>query len=58
MPDDLSKRRPQDSSRINVNEPWELKYWTKQLGVTPNQLKRAVRKVGVTVRDVRRYLGK
>lgn len=28
MADDLKKRAPQDSSRINVHEPWEVKYRT------------------------------
>ena len=29
MSDDVRKRGPEDRSRINVNEPWELKYWSK-----------------------------
>ena len=58
MPDDLSKRRPQDSSKINVNEPWELEYWCKLFGVTPQQLKQAVQKVGVMVAAVKKHLGK
>lgn len=58
MPDDLSKRGPQDRTRINVNESWELDYWCKQLGVTPEELKQAVQKAGVMVTDVRRHLGK
>lgn len=58
MPDDLSNRGPADRSRINVNEPWEVEWWCKQLGVTPEQLREAVRKVGVMVSDVRRHLGK
>ena len=58
MPDDLSNRGPQDRTRINVHEPWELQYWSNHLGVTPEQLKAAVQKVGVMVSDVRRHLGK
>ncbi len=58
MTDDLSKRRPQDASRINVNEKWELQYWCKELRVTADELKQAVKKVGVMVKDVRRQLGK
>ncbi len=58
MPDDLHNRGPQDRSRINVHEPWELQYWSNHFGVTHEQLSAAVQKVGVMVSDVRRYLGK
>jgi hypothetical protein len=56
--DNLSIRRPQDPTKINVHEPWELSYWTKSLGVTADQLRSAVRAVGVSVAAVRRHLGK
>ncbi|MDH1180866.1 DUF3606 domain-containing protein, partial [Achromobacter mucicolens] len=46
MSDDLSKRGPQDRSRINVNEAHELRYWTQALGVTEAQLRDAVKAVG------------
>ena len=49
MSDNLNNRGPQDASRINVNEDWELKHWTRQLGVSEEALKAAVKKVGVTV---------
>jgi hypothetical protein len=58
MSDDLSNRGPADRSRINVNEPWELKYWSKELGVTPDRLKELVRQHGVSVAAVRKALGK
>jgi hypothetical protein len=57
MPDDLSKRGPQDRLRINSNEAWELKWWCRRLRVSPEKLKAAVHKVGPMVTDVRRYLG-
>lgn len=57
MPDDLSNRGPQDRTRINVHEPWELNYWTKELGLTAEELKQAVKEAGVMVADVRRHLG-
>jgi hypothetical protein len=40
---------------VNVHEPWELKYWSEKFGVTAEQLKGAVKKVGVTVEDIERY---
>jgi hypothetical protein len=41
-----------------VHERWELDYWTKELGVTPDELKDAVKQVGPMAKDVRRHLGK
>jgi hypothetical protein len=58
MPDDKSKRGPADRSRINVNEPYEVEYWTKHLGVSAQQLKECVKRVGPMVTDVKRCLGK
>ncbi|CAB3833872.1 MULTISPECIES: DUF3606 domain-containing protein [Achromobacter] len=58
MSDDLSKRGPQDRSRINVNEAHELRYWTQALGVTEAQLREAVKAVGPSATAVREHLGK
>lgn len=58
MSDDLTQRGPQDRARINVNEPHELRYWTKALGVTEEQLKQAVNQVGVSVDKVKSHFGK
>jgi hypothetical protein len=57
MPDDPSKRGPQDSSRVNIHESWELEYWCKQFNVKPSELKDCVRKVGAMVEDVKKCLG-
>ncbi|CUI77615.1 DUF3606 domain-containing protein [Achromobacter sp. NPDC008082] len=58
MSDDLTNRGPQDRARINVNEDHELRYWTKQLGVSELQLKEAVKAVGVSVEAVKQHLKK
>ncbi|CAB3852128.1 hypothetical protein LMG26686_02016 [Achromobacter mucicolens] len=58
MSDDLSKRGPQDRSRINVNEAHELRYWTQALDVTEAQLREAVKAVGPSATAVREHLGK
>ncbi|EJL05477.1 MULTISPECIES: DUF3606 domain-containing protein [Pseudomonas] len=58
MADDLSNRGPQDRSRISTSEEWEVRYWTKELGVTEDELKAAVKAVGSAVIDVRRQLKK
>lgn len=52
MSDNLNQRGPQDASRINVNEEWELRYWTNKLGVSAEELKAAVKKAGVSVEAV------
>ena len=58
MSDDLSKRRPQDASKVNVNETWELEYWSNKFGVTKERLKEAVKAVGTSAVVVQNYLGK
>jgi len=58
MADDLSNRGPQDRDRINTSEAWELKYWTKELGVTEEALKAAVKAAGPLAADVREELRK
>ena len=56
MVDDLTNRGPQDRSRVNVNEPWEVRYWCGQFGCTEEQLRQAVGKVGVMRDNVEREL--
>ena len=58
MADDKTNRGPADRARVNVNESWELQYWTKELGVSSDKLKETVKRVGPMVTDVRRELGK
>ena len=58
MSDDPTKRDYRDRDRINVKEDYELQYWTKELGVTPEKLKQTVEKVGVMATDGRKALGK
>jgi hypothetical protein len=58
MSDDLTKKRPQDASKVNVHEAWELKYWCGKFGVTEQKLKDAVRAVGTQSAAVARHLGK
>ena len=58
MSDDTSKTGRQDRDRINVNEDYELRDWSRSLGVTPDELKSAVQKVGPMAKDVKAHLGK
>jgi hypothetical protein len=56
--DDLKNRGPQDSSRINTREEWEVRYWTKELGVSPGELERLVSTHGNSVAKVRDAISK
>ncbi len=58
MADNKNKTRPQDSSRINVNEAYELAYWSKALKVSKEKLKEVVSKAGTSARAVREFLNK
>lgn len=56
MSDDLDKRGPQDSSKINVHEEWEARYWTKKFGCTKAELEAAVNAVGTSAAEVEKRL--
>ena len=58
MADDKSKTGGPDRERINVNEDYELRDWSEKFGVTPDELKTAVKKVGPMADDVRKELRK
>jgi Protein of unknown function (DUF3606) len=52
MADKPSKRGPQDRSRINTSEDYEVRYWSRKFGVSPETLKAAVLKVGNSAKAV------
>lgn len=56
MADDLKQTGRQDDERINVEQDHELGYWSEKLGVSREQLRRAVQSTGPMVKDIRRYL--
>ena len=58
MADDLSNRGPADRLRIHVNEDHEVRYWTKELGVSGARLRELVMEHGVMAADIRAALGK
>lgn len=57
MADDPKQRGPQDRSRVNVEQDYELKYWSEKFGVSSDKLREAVRKVGPSADAVERHLG-
>lgn len=56
MSDDKSNSGPADRVRINVNEDYELRDWSKRLGVTPDELREAVKAAGTSADAVRKHL--
>ena len=58
MADDKIKAGKPDRDRINVDEAYELRDWTKRFGASEGELKAAVKKVGPMARDVAKALGK
>lgn len=58
MADDLNNRGAQDRARIAMGEDHEVTYWTNALGVSKEELQRAVDAVGNGAEAVREYLKK
>ena len=56
MSDDKTKRGGQDRSRISLGEDYEVRDWAKKFGVTPEELKEAVKAVGNEAAAVEAYL--
>lgn len=56
MSDDKTKAHGQDRERINVHEDYELRDWSKSLGVSQDEVKKAVAAVGDRAEKVREYL--
>ena len=58
MVDNLSDRGTRDRARIDVHQLHELRYWSKQFGVSEDELRRAVEQVGPMAEKVGERLGK
>jgi len=56
--DDKSTTGNPDRQRISTSEEYELRDWAQKFGVTPEELKAAVARVGTEAENVKRYLGK
>jgi hypothetical protein len=53
----LTKRPRPDRSKINIHQAHEVRYWTRALEVTREELKAAIDKVGNSTATVRKQLG-
>jgi hypothetical protein len=56
MSDDLSKRGGSDRNKISLDQEHEVSYWTKELGVSKEELAEAVKNVGNNAERVREHL--
>lgn len=56
--DDKKNTGAPDRDRINLQEDYEVQYWTNALGVSADELREAVDAVGTSADAVRRQLGK
>jgi hypothetical protein len=56
MADDRDIRGPQDRSRINTDQDYEVRYWTRELEISEEELRRAVQTVGSSADKVREHL--
>jgi len=55
--DNLTRKDQRDRSKINMHEDFEVKHWTKELGVSKDELQKTVDKVGNSAAAVRKELG-
>jgi len=51
------KRAARDWDTIDLNEAWQVQYWTTRFGVREADLEDAVKTVGTAARDVQRHFG-
>lgn len=58
MSADKTKAGASAGDRINRKEDFEVEGWARRLGVSPQELKRVMKKVGPMVDDVKKELGK
>ena len=58
MSDDKANRGSPDRDRIDMDDPDEVRNWTRSLGVTKDELPRAVEAVGNAAGKVYDYLGR
>lgn len=56
MPDDKQMAHGRDRKMIAMGEDYEVRYWTQKLGVSKEELQRAVDAVGGNAEKVEQYL--
>ncbi|PWS28725.1 DUF3606 domain-containing protein [Pedobacter yonginense] len=56
--DNKSKKGVEDRENININESYEVDYWSNKFGVSKDKLKATVQIVGTSSKEVEKYLTK
>lgn len=56
MADNKKKRGGSDRGLIAMNEPYEVRYWSKKFKVTPAVLKAAAKNVGRSSKKIEAYI--
>ena len=56
MADNLKETGKPDDQRINPEQKHELAYWSEKLGVSQDELRKAVQAAGPMVKDLQRHL--
>jgi hypothetical protein len=57
MTDNLTAREQPDRSKINMKQNHDVRYWTKHLNISKEELRKAIDKVGNSAAAVRKELG-
>jgi hypothetical protein len=52
MADNRKLKGVQDRARISLSEDYEVRYWCEKLGVTADELRAAVKRVGTSAKGV------
>lgn len=58
MADDVKQTGKPDDQRINIDQEHELNYWSRELGVSREELRAAVQNAGPMVKNVRQHLNR
>lgn len=56
MSDNKAETGPQDRTRVNTSEDYEVRYWTQKFGCSKEQLLQAVQSVGPGAAAVEQHL--
>jgi hypothetical protein len=56
--DDRDEHGPKDCSRVNIKEPWKVRWWAKKWNVTEAELRTAHASTGPMASNIARRLGK
>ena len=49
---DKTERAPQDLTRVNLEEDWEIRYWCARFDVESDALRACIAEVGPRVQDI------